>query len=192
MGRSDEIRKMTVLEKELAEKDKLSSLLSEAIAMYQAKETSKRGFTKDSINSILLTVFGITPPISGPLSSKPEWLKVLVQCDTSNPGKLDRQVVDKANEIKSKNADDMSNWLYQQCNKAKVNMMTDQTPLTISLMVLRALRKIEVDIPESMDVSDERIVNLNVFIISLMHSKGICTTKEMCILFMIWLQIRLE
>ena len=34
-------------------------------------------------------------------------------------------------------------------------MMTDQTTLTISLTVLRALRKIEVDIPESMDVSDE-------------------------------------
>jgi hypothetical protein len=54
----------------------------------------------------------------------------------SNPGKLDREVVDKANEIKSKNADDMSNWLYQQSNKAKVNMMTDQMPLTISLTVL--------------------------------------------------------
>jgi hypothetical protein len=80
MGRSDEMRKMTALEKELAEKDKLSPLLSEAIAMYHAKETSMRGFTKDSIKSILLTVFGITPPIpiSGPLSSKPEWLKLLV------------------------------------------------------------------------------------------------------------------
>ncbi len=129
--------------------------MSEAIAMYQAKETSKRGFTKDIIKSILLIVFGITPPISGPLSSKPEWLKLLVQCNTSNPGKLDRVVVDKANEIKSKNDDDKCNWLYQQCNKAKVNMKTDQTPLTISLMVLQALCKIEVDIPESMDVSDE-------------------------------------
>jgi hypothetical protein len=39
MGRSDDIRKMTVLEKELAEKDKLSPLLSEAIAMYQAEVT---------------------------------------------------------------------------------------------------------------------------------------------------------
>ncbi len=34
-------------------------------------------------------------------------------------------------------------------------MMTDQTPLTISLVVLQALCKIEVDIPESMDVSGE-------------------------------------
>ena len=33
--------------------------------------------------------------------------------------------------------------------------MSDQTTLTISLTVLRAIRKIEVDIPESMDVSDE-------------------------------------
>jgi hypothetical protein len=34
-------------------------------------------------------------------------------------------------------------------------MMTDQMTLTISLTVLQALCKIEVDIPESMDVSDE-------------------------------------
>jgi hypothetical protein len=33
-------------------------------------------------------------------------------------------------------------------------MMTDQTPLTIPLVVLQALRKIEVDILESMDVSE--------------------------------------
>ena len=70
-------------------------------------------------------------------------------------GTADRGVADKANETKPKNADDVSNWLYQQCNKAKVNMMTDQMPLTISLTVLWALCKIEVDIPESMDVSDE-------------------------------------
>jgi hypothetical protein len=34
-------------------------------------------------------------------------------------------------------------------------MMTDQTQLTISLTVLRALHKIEDDILHSMDVSDE-------------------------------------
>jgi hypothetical protein len=113
MVRSDEIRKMTALEKELVKKDKLSPLLSEAIAMYQAKEISKRGFTKDSIKSILLIVFGITPPSSGPLSSKHEWLKLLEQCNTSNPGKLDRAVADKAIEIKPMNADEVSNWLYQ-------------------------------------------------------------------------------
>jgi hypothetical protein len=37
--------------------------------MYKANETSKRGFTKDCIESILLTVIGITPPNRGPLSS---------------------------------------------------------------------------------------------------------------------------
>ncbi len=40
MGKANEIRKMTVLEKQLAEKDKLSPLLSKAIAMYQANKTS--------------------------------------------------------------------------------------------------------------------------------------------------------
>jgi hypothetical protein len=34
-------------------------------------------------------------------------------------------------------------------------MMTDQMTLTISLTVIQALHKIEVNIPESMDVSDE-------------------------------------
>ncbi len=34
-------------------------------------------------------------------------------------------------------------------------MMTDQTPLTISLAVLQALHKIDIDILESMDISDE-------------------------------------
>jgi hypothetical protein len=52
--------------------DKLSPLLFEAIAMYKANETTKRGFTKDSIKPILLTVFGIAPPNSGKLSSKSE------------------------------------------------------------------------------------------------------------------------
>ncbi len=135
MGRSDEIRKTTVLEKELTEKDKLYPLLSEAVTMYQSKETSKRGFTKDSIKSILLTIFGITPSSNGPQSCKPEWWKLLEQCDTINLGKLDRAVADKANETKPKNADDVSDWLNQQCNKEHVNMMTDQTPLTISLTV---------------------------------------------------------
>jgi hypothetical protein len=78
IGRSEEIRKSSALEKESAEMDKLSPLLSEAILMYKANETSKRGFTKDHIKSILLTVFGITPPNSGPLSSKSEWLKLLL------------------------------------------------------------------------------------------------------------------
>ncbi len=76
IGRSEEIRKSSALKKELAEEmDKLSPLLSEAIVMYKANETSNRGFTKDHIKSILLTVFWITPPNSGPLSSKSESLK---------------------------------------------------------------------------------------------------------------------
>jgi hypothetical protein len=53
-------------------------------------------------------------------------------------------------------------------------MMTDQTPLAISLMVLQALCKIEVDILESMDASDE----MNMLIISLVHSKGYIWEKR--------------
>jgi hypothetical protein len=61
---------------------------------------------------------------------------------------LDCAVVDKANEVKPMNADDVSGWLYQQINQATVNMMADQMPLTMSLAVLQAHQTIEVDIPE--------------------------------------------
>jgi len=46
-------------------------------------------------------------------------------------------------------------WLYTLCQQAKVSMMTDVSPLGISLVVLRALRKIEIDIPESTDEDDD-------------------------------------
>ena len=101
-------------------------------------------------------MFGITPPNSGKLSSKSEWLKLLQQQDKDN-GKIDSPVA--ANAITDmKTADTQSNtylhWLYQQCQQAKVNMMTDVSPLGISLVVLRALCKIEIDIPESLDEAD--------------------------------------
>jgi hypothetical protein len=59
-------------------------------------------------------------------------------------------------------------------------------------MVLQELCKIEVDIPKSMDVSDEmdhKFEYANYFFGAF---KGICTRKEICISFMSWLQIRLE
>ncbi len=57
IGRSEKIKKSSAIEKELAEMDKLSPLLFQAIAMYKANETTKRGFIKDSIKSTLLAVF---------------------------------------------------------------------------------------------------------------------------------------
>jgi hypothetical protein len=60
-------------------------------------------------------------------------------------------------------------------------MMTDWTPLIISLTVLQALHKIEVDILESMDVSDEWDCEFEYANYLLMHSKVICTRKQMCI-----------
>jgi hypothetical protein len=67
IGRRDEIQRLTAEGKELAEKNKLSPLLLDAIKMFKAKETNKKGFTKDCIKSILLSVFGIAPPSSGKL-----------------------------------------------------------------------------------------------------------------------------
>jgi hypothetical protein len=138
--------------------DKLSPLLSEAIVMYKADETSKRGFTKDHIKSILLTVSGITPPNSGPLSSKSEWLKLLQQQDKDNPGKIDSPVAANATADLATPATQSNtnmHWLYQQCHQAKVNMMTDVLTLGMSLVVLQALRKIKIDIPESIDENDD-------------------------------------
>jgi hypothetical protein len=138
--------------------NKLSPLLSEAIVMYKANKTSKMGFTKDRIESILLTVFGIAPPNSGPHSSKSEWLKLLQLQDKDNPGKIDSPVADNANADLATPATQSNtniHWLYQQCQKAKVNMMTDVLPLGMSLVVLRAFHKIEIDIPESTDENDD-------------------------------------
>jgi hypothetical protein len=119
--------------------DKLSPLLFQAIAMYKANETTKRGFIKDSIKSILLTVFEITPPNSGKLSSKSEWLKLLQQQDKDNPGKIDSPVAANATTDLA-TVTTLSNtnihWLYQLCQKGKVNMMTDVSLLGISLVVL--------------------------------------------------------
>ncbi len=71
-------------------------------------------------------------------------------------------------------------------------MMTNQTPLTISLMILQALCKIEVDILESMDASDEMDHNFEYVNYFFSAFEGICTRKEMCISFMSCLQIQLE
>jgi hypothetical protein len=139
IGWSEEIQKSSALEKELAKMDNLSPLLSEAIVMYKANETSKRGFTKDHIKSILLTVFGITPPNSRPLSSKSEWLKILQQQDKDNSGKIDSPVAANATADLATSATPSNtniHWLYQQCQQAKVNMMTDVLLLGMSLVVL--------------------------------------------------------
>jgi hypothetical protein len=77
MGRRDEIQRLTAEAKELAVKEKMSPLLLGAIEMFKAKEFTKKGFTKNIIKAILLTVFGISPLNSGPTSSKTEWLKIL-------------------------------------------------------------------------------------------------------------------
>jgi hypothetical protein len=70
-------------------------------------------------------------------------------------------------------------------------MMTDLTLLTISLMVIQVLCKIEVDILESMDESDEMDCKFE-YAIFFGAFKGICTRKEMCISYMSWRQIQLE
>jgi hypothetical protein len=139
ISRSEEIQKSRALEKELAEMDKLSPQLSEAIVMYKANETSKRSLTKDHTKSILLTVCGITPPNSRPLSSKSEWLKLLQQQDKYNPGKIDAPVAANATADLATPATQSNiniHWLYQLCQQAKVNMMTDVLPLGMSLVVL--------------------------------------------------------
>jgi hypothetical protein len=174
IGRSEQIRKSSALEKDLAEMDKLSPLLFKAIAMYKATETTKRGFTKDSIKSILLTVFGIAPPNSGKLSYKSEWLKLLQQQVKDNPGKMDSPVAANATADLGTGATQSNvniHWLYTLCQQAKVSMMTDVLPLGISLVVLRALCKIVIDIPESTDEDDDTFRTNDYANHFLIHSK---------------------
>ncbi len=186
IGRSEEIQNSRALKKELAEMDTLSPQLSEAIVMYKANETSKRSLTKDHIKSILPTVCGITPPNSRPLSSKSEWLKLLHQQDKDNPGKIDTPVAANATAnlvTPATQSNTNIHWLYQQCQLAKVNMMTDVSPLGMSLVVLRVLRKIKIDIPESMMMV--LIVQMTMQTISLMHSTTpACSREEMWVSFM--------
>ena len=68
--------------------------------------------------------------------------------DKDNHGKMDSPVA-----ATESNAN--IHWLYQLCQQAKVSMMTDVLPLGISLVVLRALSKNEIDIPESTDEDDD-------------------------------------
>jgi hypothetical protein len=65
---------------------------------------------------------------SRPLSSKPEWLKLLQQQDKDNPGKIDSPVAANATAdlvTPATQSNKNIQWLYQQCQQAKVNMMTD-------------------------------------------------------------------
>jgi hypothetical protein len=71
-------------------------------------------------------------------------LKLLQQQDKDNPGKIDTPVAANATNLAPPVTQSKTNihWLYQQCQQAKVNMMTDVLPLVMSLVVLRALLKI--------------------------------------------------
>ncbi len=83
---------------------------------------------------------------------------MLQRQDKDHPGKIDSPVAanaaaDLGTAATQSNAN--IDWLYQLCQQAKVSMMTDVLPLGISLVVLQALRKIEIDIPESTDENDD-------------------------------------
>ena len=46
-------------------------------------------------------------------------------------------------------------WLYDECNRQRIKMNYNQSTLEVSLIVLRALIKIEINIPESADEDDD-------------------------------------
>ena len=84
--------------------------------------------------------------------------KLLQLQDKDNPGKIESPVAANATADLATPAPQSNtniHWLYQQCQQAKVNMMTDDSPLGMSLVVLRALCKIGIDIPESTDDNDD-------------------------------------
>jgi hypothetical protein len=85
-------------------------------------------------------------------------LKLLQQLDKDNPGRIDSSVAANATtDLAPATTPSNKNihWLYQLCQQGRVNMMTDVLPLGISLVVLPALHKIEIDIPESTDGDDD-------------------------------------
>jgi hypothetical protein len=84
-------------------------------------------------------------------------------------------------------------WLYTLCQQAKLSTMTDVSPLGISLVVLRALHKIEIDIPESTDEDDDTFCTndyANHFIDAFKDS-SIFMRRDVE-LFMNWLKIQLD
>ncbi len=85
-------------------------------------------------------------------------MKLLQLQDKDNPGTIDSPAAANATADLATPATQSNtniHWLYQQCQEAKVDMMTDVLPLGRSLLVLQALRKIEIDIPESKDENDD-------------------------------------
>ena len=81
-------------------------------------------------------------------------MKLLQQQDKDNLGKIDSPAAANATADLATPATQSNtniHWLYEQCQKAKVNMMTDVLLLGMSLVVLQALHKIEIDIPENTD-----------------------------------------
>jgi hypothetical protein len=85
-------------------------------------------------------------------------LKLLQQQVKDNPRKTDSAVVAIATADLGTAATQSNvniHWLYTLCQQAKVSMVTDVSPLGISLVVLRALHKFEIDIPESTDEDDD-------------------------------------
>ncbi len=85
-------------------------------------------------------------------------MKLLQLQDKDNPGKITSPAAANATADLATPATQSNtniNWLYQQCQKAKVNMMADVSTLGMSLVVLQALHKIGIDIHESTDENDD-------------------------------------
>ena len=70
----------------MAAKDNLSPLLLQIYTIQQ------EGVHKGWYQINFLTVIGITPPCSGQLSTKHDWLKLLEKQDKEYPGKIDVQL----------------------------------------------------------------------------------------------------
>ncbi len=115
---------------------------------------TKKGFTKDSIEAILLTVFGISPSNSVPTSRKTDGWKY--SRNVANPGKIDAHVAknETAAAASTTGHSNIIFWLYGECVLPKVVMNTDLSPLAIALKVLWVLNKIKAEIKISGSADD--------------------------------------
>lgn len=149
------------------ERAQLSEILPGAIQMFQDQQTKKKAFTKDCIKAILVIAYGYTPEKSG---KKSDWLDELTKRCVDKPENLDKALQEhRASAVSdlpplpaapaaaAAASNSNASWLYYRCVRAKPIMEATMSALELSLLALRALNKIEVDLLNRDDCDSDDI-----------------------------------
>jgi hypothetical protein len=162
-----------------------------------ASTTDQAAATRVMVGAVMSTTAATMAALANWICSAAPWMTkkrartVTTTAITRGPaafgggGAADRAVAVEANETMQVtgyiNNATKQRWMWWQIDTI------DNT-----LMVLRALCKIEVDIPESMYVSDKKDRDFEYDIYFFVAFKRVFMRKEMCISFISWLQIWLK